>query len=95
MPPKDSNTPIFKKEITLGQTVGVALAILTAMFTSWLDVNTKLAEHEVRLNTLEKSFAEFMDYTRKDNEKKEVKQDKLLDAVYDIKTELSNKENRK
>lgn len=84
----------WKKEITLGQFLGILIALLTAIGTFMYDQSLIIREHSVRLSNLEKSQAEIpkalekiADEQAKTNQYNQDKQDKIFMMVY----ELNNK----
>ncbi len=45
----------MKKEITLGQLLGVGVTLLIAIITAWVTLNNKVSEHDVEIKSLQSS----------------------------------------
>jgi hypothetical protein len=84
----------MKKEITLGQLLGVGLSLLVTVVTGWITLNNKVSSNEVEIRQL-KANQEYMQ--NKWDRGMERLQDKIEEGNVDIRkilVELQNKADR-
>ncbi len=61
----------MKKEITLGQLVGSAITVLSAVVAFWITINNKVTEHGVQIKNLEEKYSEVKVWMKSADEKLE------------------------
>lgn len=78
----------------MGQAWGFIITILTLVFTGWMDMRITLAEHETRINTIEKSFDEVRTTIKESNIEQNSNHVKTIEAINEVKLQLKDKKNR-
>ena len=59
----------MKKEITLGQLVGSAITIVSALVAFWITINNKVTEHSVQIKNLEEKYSEVREWMKRVDDK--------------------------
>lgn len=85
----------MKKEITVGQLVSAAVAILIALATGWITMTNKVTALETRIQNKETEDYNYRLSVDKKLDRLDNKVDDLKQQGTDILVELQNKQNRK
>lgn len=73
----------MKKEITLGQLLGVGVTLLITIVTGWVTINNKVSAHEIEIQALKAK-----------SDRIEIKLDRIELKTQDILIILQNKKDR-
>lgn len=105
----ETRVGFFKREISVGELVGVVLMLLGLGITFYTSTSVTSSNHELRLQTLEKERAEYrLDKTEIRVEQKEAqrqneiradkidaKMDLVINSLNELKVEIQNKQDKK
>jgi hypothetical protein len=85
----------MKREITLGQLLGVAVTVIMAIAGGWISLSNKVATNESELKNLEIRFMDMQIETNKKYDKLDQKVDEMAGTLNDIKVLLERKQDRR
>lgn len=85
----------MKREITLGQLLGVAVTVIMAIAGGWISLSNKVATNESELKNLEIRFMDMQIETNKKYDKLDQKVDEMTGTLNDIKVLLERKQDRR
>lgn len=89
-----SSTVFWKKEITLGQIVGIIITLFGVFATAWWDINVRVNEHSMRITAIEKNQEGFITLYKEGQAKQDIQNTKTNEKLEQILINLQNKKDR-
>lgn len=86
--------PENKKEFKVHQLIGVAITVLGVIITSWVNVNSKLVDHDKEIENNRQKLIELKEEHLRLNSKEDDHYIKILEKLEEINIKIENKQNR-